>query len=578
MPARCSAPPALRVALLVLAATLAACDTSEPDRPAGPDLLGQLSTRTPFETFVEAADDTDLGALLASGGPYTVFAPTETAFAYLGDDFRSVLFDPAQRGVLARVLRHHVVAGRVVASGLADGDTLTSVDGRPLAVRRLGPVLEVGGVRVSPADSVAGDNGVAYAAADVMLGALATAERVRLSPSLTTFERLADRTGALPPAGVPAAGRVTILAPLDEGFAALGAGRLSLLQVNTNDPVLRRTVRSHVLPGTPAFVPGATLTALDGDPLAVRSDNGQLPIGGRAVLRVEDTADGRLVLLGGVMLETLTLGERLRIEPLMQSYWQQVRDADPALWTRLNDPSDQLTVFVPTDDAFGALGEPVVVSLGEPVNQPLARRVLRVHAVEGRFPPEAMVDGALLPTADGDALRVEFALGQWRYDGRPYRDAEAPAVRNGWFYELGSVALPRVDGLDTAILRGYTTHARAVRRAGLETVFRSPGLTAFVLSNAAYINTPQLIARPDLADILRYNATFTPLPEPGPATFTVLSGETRTVALFSCLGPGCTPYVIDDSLFVTRVGPSLDRTGYLHSLDVFAEPPPRRRP
>ncbi len=584
MSARPPAPSTPRVALLLFAVLVAClpstagCDTAEPDRAAGPDLLGRLSTRSAFETFVEAADDAGLAATLATGGPYTVFAPTVTAFDYLGDDFRPVLFDPAQREVLARVLRHHVVAGRVVPAELADGDTLTSIDGRPLAVRRLGPVLEVGGVRIVPTDSVAGDNGVAYAAADVMLGALATAERVRLSPSLTTFERLADRAGALPPAGTSPAGRVTIFAPLDEGFLALGAGRLGLLQNTANDPVLRRVLRSHVVSGMPALEPGTTLSALDGDPLSVRLDDGRLTVGGRAVLRVEDTADGRLVLLGGVALETLTLGERLRIEPIMQSYVQQVRTIDPALWARLNDPSDALTVFVPTDNAYSALGTTVVASLLEAANHPLTRRVLRVQVAEGRFPPGTLVSGAQLPTVDGDTRRVEFGAGRWSYDGRPYRDVEAPTVRNGWFYELGSVALPAVDALDTALLRGFTTHIRAVRRAGLESVFRSPGLTAFVLSDSVYFYDPALIERPDLADILRYNATFTALPEPGPAEFTVLTGHSRAVTAFPCVSPACNIYVLDDSIRVNPYGASLDRTGYFHMLLQLVAPPARQRP
>lgn len=560
--------------LLTLGVALAACDSSSPEPPRGTDLLGRLADRTTFEPFVEAADAAGLDAVLSGGGPYTVFAPTDLAFDYLGDDFRAVLLEPAQRDVLARVLRHHVVAGRIVPASLADGDVLTSIDGRPLAVRRIGPVLEIGGVRIATADSVAGDNGVAYPAADVMLGALSTAERIRLSPSLTTFERLADRTGAL----ASGAGPVTFLVPYDDAFRALGTQRLNLLQTAANDPVLRRTIRAHVVPGLPALEPGATLTSLDGDPLDVRAAGDQITVGGRSVLRVEETADGRLVLLGGVMLEPLTLGERLRIEPVHQRYWQDVRERDPDLWARLNDDDEDLTLFVPSDNAFGALAGNVVVALGATENRPLARHLLRVHVAEGRFPPGSLADVQDVPTAAGYTRRVELALGTWRFDGRPYEDIDAPRSRNGWFYSLGSVALPVVDAFDTSILRGYPAHTRAVRLAGLESVFRSAGLTAFVLPDSVYETNPDLFGRPDLADILRYNATFTALPDPGPATFSTLSGATRVVTVEPCTSVGCTPYAIDDTLLVDRVGPSLDGTGFLHALREFAEPVRRRRP
>lgn len=563
----------LLVGLSALGASFAGCDSSTPEPSRGTDLIGRLADRSAFDPFVEAADAAGLDAILAGAGPYTVFAPTDLAFDYLGEDFLPVLLEPAQREVLARVLRHHVVAGRVVPASLADGDVLTSIDGRPLVVRRVGPVLEIGGVRITVADSVAADNGVAYPASDVMLGALGTVERVRLSPSLATFERLADRTGALPAA--PA--QVTVLAPLDDAFRALGTQRLSLLQTATNDPVLRRTIRAHVVPGTPDLAPGAALTSLDGVPLDVRTVGDQLTVGGRAVLRVEDTADGRLVLLGGVMLEPLTLGERLRIEPVHQRFWLDVRERDPELWARLNDETEDLTLFVPSDNAFGALASNVRNALGEPENRPLARHLLRVHVAEGRFPPGGLTDGQELLTAAGYPRRVELALGDWRYDGRPYEDVDAPASRNGWFYSIGSVVFPVVDVFDTTILRGYPAHTRAVRRAGLESLFRSPGLTAFVLPDTVYAVQPEILARPDLADILRYNATFTPLPEPGPATFTAVNGATRTVTFEPCQLDGCTPYAFDDGVLVDRGGPALDGSGFFHPLRDLSEPPARRR-
>lgn len=560
----------LLVGLSTLGTSLAGCDSSTPEPSRGTDLIGRLADRSAFDPFVDAADAVGLDAVLAGAGPYTVFAPTDLAFDYLGEDFLPVLLEPAQREVLTRILRHHVVAGRVVPASLADGDVLTSIDGRPLAVRRIGPVLEIGGVRISVVDSVAADNGVAYPASDVMLGALGTVERVRLSPSLATFERLADRTGALP-AGPTAP--FTVLAPLDDAFRALGAQRMNLFQTAANDPVLRRAIRAHVVPGTPALTPGTSLASLDGDLLAVRAVGDQVTVGGRAVLRVEETADGRVVVLGGVILETLTLGERLRIEPETQQFVDDVRNRDPDLWARLNDDEEELTLFVPSNLAMNALPVNIRVALEEAENRPLARHLLRVHVVEGRFPPEALSDGIDLPTADGYTRRVEVALGTWRYDGRPYADVDAPSARNGWFYSLGSVVFPVVDAFDTAILRGYPTHARAVRRAGLESVFRSPGLTAFMLPDSVYFYEPTLITRPDLANILRYNATFTELPEPGPATFTTLSGHTRTVTLFDCPAAWCSPYVIDDSLFVDRVGPSLDGSGFLHALREFVAPP-----
>lgn len=563
-----------RLAIVVVcAAALGACDSSEPVPSRGTGLVGRLADRTAFEPLIDALDATGLSTTLSGTGPYTLFAPTSLAFDYLGEDFQRVILDPSQRELLTRVLRHHIVAERIVPSTLEDGDVLMSIDGLPLTVRRIGPVLEIGGVRVSEADSISADNGVAYPASDVILGALSAVERVRLSPSLVTFERLADRTGAL-----ATAAPVTILAPLDDAFVEFGRQRLSQLEAAANDDVLRRLARAHVLPGVPALTPGSTLTALDGDQLQVRSNGTQTTIGGQVVLRVEETVSGRLVLLGGIVMEHLTLGDRLRIEPLFQSYWKDVRDRDPELWGRLNDPAEDLTLFVPSNQRYASLGENVFSALSEPENRSLARRLLRVHVVEGRYPPEVLSGPQTVTTADGDLRQVDSSPDARLYDLQRYSDVDSPASRNGWFYSLAGVVFPRVDAFDTSILRGYPVHARAVRRAGLEPVFRSSGLTAFVMPDSVYLNTPGLITRPDLANILRYNAAFAELPEPGPASFTALNGIPRVVTSFPCPDQSCSPYVIDDSLFVDPIGPSFDQSGYIHALRVFAEPPARRRP
>lgn len=564
-----------RPTLLALALLLvAACDSGAPG-PVATGLLGQLADRTDFELFAEVADETGVDDVLASGGPYTVFAPTQLAFEYLGRDFLAVLRQSANRPVLTRILRHHVVAGRLAPEDFADGDTLRSLDGRPLPVRRLGPVVQVGGVTIRLDEPFEGDNGVAYPAVDVMLGAVTTVERIRLSPSLATFERLADRASALPPGEAP--GGVTVLAPLDDAFLALG-GRQLLLEQPQNAPILSRVLRAHVVPGLPDLTDGAGLTTLDGDVLAVRVENGVRTVGGRQILREEMTADGRLVLLGGVVLSPLSLGQRFQIEPTLQQLWMDLRDRDPATWARLLDDSEALTVFAPTDFAYSQRGRDVNRALREPENRTLAQKVLRVHIVEGRYRFADLTDGLDLPTLNGYPRRIEFVGGAPYYDGRLIVQIEANQASNGRFFTLGTVLLPLADAFDTGILRGFTAHARAVRRAGLESLFRTPGLTAFVVPDTNYAVTPQVLERPDLGTILRFNATMTAYPDLTASSFTSLSGAIRTIVVTPCPpDPTCTPYSIAtpqaDTVLVDRYGPSTDGTGYFHALRSFSFPP-----
>lgn len=553
------------VCSLLLAAALAACDSGEDAPPAG--LLAQLAEQSRFETYAEVARELGLDATLETGGPYTVLAPTETAFEYVGRDLLPVLRQEAHRAVLARVLRDHVLEGALGPDDFTDGTTVRTLAGRTLTVRRLGPVVEVGGVTVDVRAAARSDQGVAYPAADLLLGTVTTAERVAMSPSLSQYRRLAEATGADGP--LPA--RATVLAPLNTSVLALGP-RLVQLQRSDNADVRRRVARAHVVSGTPDLTPGTELSTLSGDRVPVELVDGRLTIGGQPVIRVEDTADGRVVVLGGVVLSTLSLGQRMRLESTLQQFVLDLQRLEPGLWARLNDDTQQLTVFAPTDDAVSGRGSAVNAALRDPLNRPLERQAVRVHLVEGRYPPESLVSGMTLPALSGDSRRIEQVNGEWTYSERPVVRPSQASQRNGELYMLSAAALPLADGFDTLLLRGYVTHVRAIRTAALEAEFRQPGLTTFVIPEAIYAANPEILLEPSLRTRLRALATLDPVPPETNAVVTVRTGETRQVRYVPCAERGCTPYGLDGIPFDWG-GASLDGQSQYHVLrSLYAAP------
>jgi hypothetical protein len=140
---------------------------------------------------------------------------------------------------------------------------------------------------------------------------------------------------------------------------------------------------------------------------------------------------------------------------------------------------------------------------------------------------------------------------------------------------------PDVDALDTALLQGYTAHVTAVRRAGLESQFRAPGVTAFVASNDLYDAGPgRLQANP--GPFLLFNATETSIPDLGPVTFTALDGSTRSIREVACPDGSdpdnprddlCSPYQFEDATQIYEGLASGDRTGILHVLRTLSYPP-----
>jgi uncharacterized surface protein with fasciclin (FAS1) repeats len=119
-----------------------------------------------FNTLVTAVTAADLVGTLSSEGPFTVFAPTDAAFAALPAGVLDALLLPENKAVLAQILTYHVVAGKVMAADVTDGDVAT-VEGQTVKLSTMGGVT-VNGAKVIQAD-VTADNGVIHAIDAVIL-------------------------------------------------------------------------------------------------------------------------------------------------------------------------------------------------------------------------------------------------------------------------------------------------------------------------------------------------------------------------------------------------------------------------
>jgi uncharacterized surface protein with fasciclin (FAS1) repeats len=121
-----------------------------------------------FQTLVAAVTAADLVDTLNSAGPFTVFAPTDEAFASLPEGILDALLLPKNKAVLAKILTYHVVSGQVMAADVTDGDVAT-VEGQTVKLSTMGGVT-VNGANVISADVMA-SNGVIHAIDAVILPA-----------------------------------------------------------------------------------------------------------------------------------------------------------------------------------------------------------------------------------------------------------------------------------------------------------------------------------------------------------------------------------------------------------------------
>jgi uncharacterized surface protein with fasciclin (FAS1) repeats len=117
------------------------------------------ATTEGFSTLVAAVTAADLVDTLNSEGPYTVFAPTDEAFAALPPGLLEALLLPENKDALVKILTYHVVPGQVMAADVTDGEAGT-VEGQNVTFSTVDGVT-VNGANVIQADVVA-SNGVIH--------------------------------------------------------------------------------------------------------------------------------------------------------------------------------------------------------------------------------------------------------------------------------------------------------------------------------------------------------------------------------------------------------------------------------
>jgi len=122
-----------------------------------------------FKTLVAAVQAADLGGALSGPGPFTVFAPTDEAFAELPAGTVDDLLKPENRDKLIAVLKYHVVSGKVMAADIAGKKAnVTTLQGSDISVDAMSGGVMINDATVTTAD-IQASNGVIHVINKVML-------------------------------------------------------------------------------------------------------------------------------------------------------------------------------------------------------------------------------------------------------------------------------------------------------------------------------------------------------------------------------------------------------------------------
>jgi len=241
----------------------------------GKDIVDTAVAAGSFTTLAAALQAADLVGALQGEGPFTVFAPTDEAFAKLPDGTIETLLKPENKAMLQSILAYHVVAGEVPASAVVEMGEAITLNGQRVDIVANDSGVMIDGARVIKTD-IEASNGIIHVIDTVILPEQKDIVEIALeNGSFTTLAaalQAADLVGAL-----QGEGPFTVFAPTDEAFAKLPAGTVEMLLKPENKDKLTAVLTYHVVSGrvySDQALESGTATTLQGGSVEITGKDG----------------------------------------------------------------------------------------------------------------------------------------------------------------------------------------------------------------------------------------------------------------------------------------------------------------
>lgn len=406
-----------------------------------------------FKTLVSLVEQAGLTDTLAHGGPFTVFAPTDEAFAKLPKaTLEGLAADPS---LLKKVLLYHVVSGRVSSGQAAKLSSAPTVEGENLRLA----VTADDGLRVNDSNVVAADikarNGVIHVIDSVLLPpSLAPApknivETAVAAGDFTTLVKLLQATGL--DAVLAGAGPFTVFAPTDEAFAKLPNATLDALAANP--ALLKQVLTYHVVAGAVSLADASKLssaTTVEGETIALKYCKGTLRVNWASVTAPDVAASNGVIHVIDEVLIPPSIAHPAATKNIVET---AVAGGDFTTLVKLLKATGldavlagvgPFTVFAPTDEAFAKLPKATLDALA--ADPALLKKVLLYHVVSGKILARDAVKAGSATTLEGDTITISKGAHHHRHHQLRVNDARivTPDVRatNGVIHVIDSVLIP----------------------------------------------------------------------------------------------------------------------------------------
>ena len=536
------------------------------------DVISGSENHNTLEAAIQAAS---LQAALNTSGPFTVFAPTDAAFAALPAGTVEALLDDAD-GALKDILLYHVLGSKALSTDLSDGMSATTLLGKDITVTINENGVFINDAQVTVAD-IETDNGVVHVIDAVLVPARTTVVDVVVnSESHTTLEAAVIAAGLAET--LAGEGPFTVFAPTDAAFAALPAGTVEALLADA-DGALKDILLYHVLGSkvlSTDLSDGMSATTLLGKDITVTiNENGVFINDAQVTVADIETDNGVVHVIDAVLVPARTTVVDVVVNSESHTTLEAAVIAAGLAETLAGD--GPFTVFAPTDAAFAALPAGTVEALLADAEGAL-KDILLYHVLGSKVMSTDLSDGMSATTLLGKDITVTINENGVFINGAKVTVADIE-TDNGVVHVIDAVLVPATTTVVDVVVNSesHTTLEAAVIAAGLaETLAGDGPFTVFAPTDAAFAALPAgtveaLLADPDgaLKDILLYHVLG------GKVMSTDLSNGMSATTL---LGKDITVTINAEGVFINNARVTVadieTDNGVVHVIDAVLVPSP----
>ena len=412
---------------LLFAATVVSATRTTGIAAASSKNIVDLAIATPdLSTLVAALKAADLVPTLTGITKYTVFAPTNEAFAALPAGVLANLLKPENKAQLVDLLTYHVAAGDVQSKDLTDMEMITTLEGKNVTARVSSSAIFINSAKVTAADNEA-SNGVVHIIDAILMPGDAPAPSYKnivdlavATPDLSTLVaalKAADLVNTL-----EGKGPFTVFAPTNAAFAALPAGVLANLLKPENKAQLVDILTYHVASGdvhAKDLTDKEMIPTLDGGKtVTARVSGSGILINTARVTKADNNAGNGVVHIIDEVLTPppapappapptgKTIVDLAILTPDLSTLVIALKAADLVNTLEGKGP---FTVFAPTNEAFAALPAGVLADLLKPENKAQLVDLLTYHVASGDVHAKDITDEETIKTLEGKSVTARVS-------------------------------------------------------------------------------------------------------------------------------------------------------------------------